>query len=171
MSLFFTFILTYKHNFIWVFFASFEILNTPEIPSVAADQRPSSNCVSIFQEHWYMSYIDLLQRFELWNVSNEVIKLSTCSAITCLNQTSTTLHINCSNCKRPMSNKGWICDRYEWLGSRLVAYLFFVCFVVFDCSCPAGATSVPACAQCATMWSKDCLCGVRAAVTADTWST
>lgn len=58
-----------------------------------------------------MSYIDLLQRFELWNVSNEVIKLSTCGAITCLNQTSTTLHINCSNCKRPMSNKGWICDR------------------------------------------------------------
>ncbi|KAK6476233.1 GATOR complex protein WDR24 isoform X2 [Huso huso] len=63
------------------------------------------------QEHWYTSYIDLLQRFELWNVSNEVIKLSTCSAINCLNQTSTTLHINCSNCKRPMSNKGWICDR------------------------------------------------------------
>ncbi|XP_016327401.1 WD repeat-containing protein 24-like [Sinocyclocheilus anshuiensis] len=63
------------------------------------------------QEHWYMSYIDLLQRFELWNVSNEVIKLSTCGAIMCLNQASTTLHINCSNCKRPMSNKGWICDR------------------------------------------------------------
>lgn len=63
------------------------------------------------QEHWYMSYIDLLQRFELWNVSNEVIKLSTCSAITGLNQASTTLHINCSNCKRPMNTKGWICDR------------------------------------------------------------
>ncbi|XP_031417191.1 GATOR complex protein WDR24 [Clupea harengus] len=63
------------------------------------------------QEHWYMSYIDLLQRFELWNVSNEVIKLSTCPAIGCLNQTSTTLHINCSNCKRPMNNRGWICDR------------------------------------------------------------
>uniref|UniRef100_A0A8C4SX32 GATOR2 complex protein WDR24 n=1 Tax=Erpetoichthys calabaricus TaxID=27687 RepID=A0A8C4SX32_ERPCA len=63
------------------------------------------------QEHLYTSYVDLLQRFELWNVSNEVIKLSTCSAINCLNQASTTLHINCSNCKRPMSNKGWICDR------------------------------------------------------------
>ncbi|XP_030625773.1 GATOR2 complex protein WDR24 [Chanos chanos] len=63
------------------------------------------------QEHWYMSYIDLLQRFELWNVSNEVIKLSTCGAISCLNQASTTLHINCSNCKRPMNNRGWICDR------------------------------------------------------------
>lgn len=63
------------------------------------------------QEHWYTSYVDLLQRFRLWNVSNEVIKLSTCSAISCLNQASTTLHINCSNCKRPMSNKGWNCDR------------------------------------------------------------
>uniref|UniRef100_A0A8C4W7L8 WD repeat domain 24 n=1 Tax=Gopherus evgoodei TaxID=1825980 RepID=A0A8C4W7L8_9SAUR len=63
------------------------------------------------QEHWYTSYIDLLQRFQLWNISNEVIKLSTCRAINCLNQASTTLHINCSNCKRPMSNKGWICDR------------------------------------------------------------
>ncbi|KAK9396682.1 GATOR complex protein WDR24 [Crotalus adamanteus] len=63
------------------------------------------------QEHWYMSYIDLLQRFQLWNISNEVIKLSTCRAIHCLNQASTTLHINCSNCKRPMSNKGWICNR------------------------------------------------------------
>lgn len=63
------------------------------------------------QEHWFTSYIDLLQRFKLWNVSNQVIKLSTCSAINCLNQASTTLHINCSNCKRPMSNKGWICDR------------------------------------------------------------
>ncbi|KAM4602311.1 GATOR2 complex protein WDR24 [Discoglossus pictus] len=63
------------------------------------------------QEHWFTSYVDLLQRFKLWNVSNQVIKLSTCSAINCLNQASTTLHINCSNCKRPMSNKGWICDR------------------------------------------------------------
>ncbi|XP_056389997.1 GATOR complex protein WDR24 [Hyla sarda] len=63
------------------------------------------------QEHWFTSYIDLLQRFKLWNVSNQVIKLSTCSAINCMNQASTTLHINCSNCKRPMSNKGWICDR------------------------------------------------------------
>lgn len=68
-------------------------------------------CRAVPQEHWYTSYIDLLQRFQLWNISNEVIKLSTCRAINCLNQASTTLHINCSNCKRPMSNRGWICDR------------------------------------------------------------
>lgn len=102
-----------------------------------------------------MSYIDLLQRFELWNVSNEVIKLSTCGAITCLNQTSTTLHINCSNCKRPMSNKGWICDRCDRLGSRSTARTcktFQFCWIVTVCLPPPGATSVPACAQCATMW-------------------
>ncbi|XP_012515086.1 PREDICTED: WD repeat-containing protein 24 [Propithecus coquereli] len=63
------------------------------------------------QEHWYTSYIDLLQRFRLWNVSNEVVKLSTSRAISCLNQASTTLHVNCSHCKRPMSSRGWVCDR------------------------------------------------------------
>ncbi|XP_059809700.1 GATOR complex protein WDR24-like isoform X1 [Hypanus sabinus] len=63
------------------------------------------------QEHWYMSYIDLLQRFRLWNVANEVIKLSTCRSINCLNQASTTLHVNCNNCKRPMNTHGWMCER------------------------------------------------------------
>ncbi|XP_072444373.1 GATOR2 complex protein WDR24-like [Chiloscyllium punctatum] len=63
------------------------------------------------QEHWYTSYIDLLQRFQLWNVANEVIKLSTCRSITCLNQASTTLHVNCNNCKRPMNTRGWMCER------------------------------------------------------------
>lgn len=59
-----------------------------------------------------MSYIDLLQRFCLWNVSNEVVKLSTSRAVSCLNQASTTLHVNCSHCKRPMSSRGWVCDRW-----------------------------------------------------------
>lgn len=73
------------------------------------------------QEHWYTSYIDLLQRFCLWNVSNEVVKLSTSRAVSCLNQASTTLHVNCSHCKRPMSSRGWVCDRWvcrAGLGSR-----------------------------------------------------
>ncbi|XP_076154666.1 GATOR2 complex protein WDR24 [Alosa pseudoharengus] len=78
---------------------------------IVLGERIRKEIDDLTQEHWYMSYIDLLQRFELWNVSNQVIKLSTCAAIGCLNQTSTTLHINCSNCKRPMNNRGWICDR------------------------------------------------------------
>ncbi|XP_076998407.1 GATOR2 complex protein WDR24 isoform X3 [Tamandua tetradactyla] len=63
------------------------------------------------QEHWYTSYLDLLQRFRLWNVSNEVVKLSTSRAVSCLNQASTTLHVNCSHCKRPLSSRGWVCGR------------------------------------------------------------
>ncbi|XP_012587166.1 PREDICTED: WD repeat-containing protein 24 [Condylura cristata] len=64
------------------------------------------------QEHWYTSYIDLLQRFCLWNVSNEVVKLSTSRAVSCLNQASTTLHVNCSHCKRPMSSR--VAQRYAF---------------------------------------------------------
>ncbi|XP_026880608.2 GATOR complex protein WDR24 isoform X1 [Electrophorus electricus] len=86
---------------------------------IVLGERIRKEVDELTQEHWYMSYIELLQRFELWNVSNEVIKLSTCSAITCLNQASTTLHINCSNCKRPMNNKGWICDRFKLEGKQV----------------------------------------------------
>lgn len=85
---------------------------TPAPVSVPREARaltpPSLSCR---QEHWYTSYIDLLQRFCLWNVSNQVVKLSTSRAISCLNQASTTLHVNCSHCKRPMSSRGWVCDR------------------------------------------------------------
>lgn len=62
------------------------------------------------QEHWYTSYIGLLRRFCLWSVSNQVVKLSTSRAISCLSQASTTLHVNCSHCKRPM-NGGAGCGR------------------------------------------------------------
>ncbi len=33
-----------------------------------------------------------------------------------------------------------------------------------------GATSVRACVRCVITWSRACLCGVRDAVTEDTWS-
>lgn len=38
------------------------------------------------------------------------------------------------------------------------------------CSSPLGVTSVPAYVQCATMWWRECLCGVRAAAMVDTWN-
>lgn len=87
----------------------------PNVPSC------SNFLVPTLQEHWYTSYIDLLQRFRLWNVSNEVVKLSTSQAVSCLNQASTTLHVNCSHCKRPMSSRGWVCDRWGYGGSSLGA--------------------------------------------------
>lgn len=38
------------------------------------------------------------------------------------------------------------------------------------CSPPLGVASVPAYVQCATMWWRECLCGVRAAAMVDTWN-
>ncbi|XP_028904840.1 GATOR complex protein WDR24 isoform X2 [Ornithorhynchus anatinus] len=95
------------------FYAAQGDVQTAASVLIALGERVRKEIDEQTQEHWYTSYIDLLQRFRLWNVSNQVIKLSTCRAITGLNQASTTLHINCSNCKRPMSNKGWICDRQQ----------------------------------------------------------
>lgn len=87
---------------------SFPLYPDPSLPG-----NTNLNLSPPHQEHWYTSYIDLLQRFCLWNVSNEVVKLSTSRAVSCLNQASTTLHVNCSHCKRPMSSRGWVCDRCD----------------------------------------------------------
>ncbi|KAJ3608346.1 hypothetical protein NHX12_025394 [Muraenolepis orangiensis] len=38
---------------------------------IVLGERIRKEIDDLTQEHWYMSYIDLLQRFELWNVSNE----------------------------------------------------------------------------------------------------
>lgn len=126
------------------------------------------------QEHWYTSYIDLLQRFRLWNVSNEVVKLSTSRAVSCLNQASTTLHVNCSHCKRPMSSRGWVCDRWgsgvgSW-GRGLQAAQEPPLRRPPSCP-PPGATAALACVPSATTWSRVCSCGARAAATAATCST
>lgn len=68
-----------------------------------------------------------------------------------------------------------------WVGSRVAACMCCVSvgFSQTDrnelwqlpCVSPSGATSVPVYAPCVTMWWRDCSCGVRAAATADIWST
>ncbi|KAG9510417.1 Elongation factor Tu, mitochondrial, partial [Fragariocoptes setiger] len=66
----------------------------------------------IVRESWYHSYIDLLSKFQLWNVMSQVIKLSPLSNINSINQTSTTIYTACGTCGRPLNGKvGWICDR------------------------------------------------------------
>lgn len=64
------------------------------------------------RESWYYSYIDLLSKFQLWNVMAQVINLSPLSNINSINQTSTTIYTTCGTCNRPLGGKvGWICDR------------------------------------------------------------
>lgn len=66
----------------------------------------------IVRESWYHSYIDLLSKFQLWNVMSQVIKLSPLPNINSINQTSTSIYTACGFCNRPLNGKvGWICDR------------------------------------------------------------
>lgn len=64
------------------------------------------------RESWYYSYIDLLSKFQLWNVMAQVINLSPLQNINSINQTSTTIYTTCGTCNRPLNGKvSWICDR------------------------------------------------------------
>jgi WD40 repeat protein len=64
------------------------------------------------RESWYHSYIDLLSKFQLWNVMAQVINLSPLPNINSINQTSTTIYTTCGTCNRPLNGKvGWICER------------------------------------------------------------
>lgn len=64
------------------------------------------------RESWYHSYIDLLSKFQLWNVMAQVINLSPLQNINSINQTSTSIYTCCGSCNRTLNGKvGWICDK------------------------------------------------------------
>ncbi|XP_055321003.1 GATOR complex protein WDR24 isoform X1 [Sitodiplosis mosellana] len=55
-------------------------------------------------EYWLISYIDLLQRHQFWREATEVVKLSWLRRVCQVNQQSTSVHINCGDCGRLVSN-------------------------------------------------------------------
>ncbi|CAN8021181.1 unnamed protein product [Ixodes persulcatus] len=69
------------------------------------------------QEAWFLSYIDLLSRFEMWNVIARVIALSSVPSVSTLNQQSTVVHTLCSGCSKPLARSGWFCDRCKAVAS------------------------------------------------------
>ena len=54
---------------------------------------------------------ELLGRFSLWSICNEVIKLSHLPQIAMMNQQSTIIHLRCNKCNKPLLRCGWLCDR------------------------------------------------------------
>lgn len=72
------------------------------------------------QEHWFHSYIDLLSKFQLWSVINQVSNLSVLSAINSLNQISTSIYTSCAGCNKPLANNksGWFCERCKKVTSK-----------------------------------------------------
>ena len=72
------------------------------------------------QEHWFHSYIDLLSKFQLWSVINQVANLSVLPSINSLNQLSTTIYTTCAGCNKPLNNNkcGWFCERCKKVTSK-----------------------------------------------------
>ncbi|KAK7072621.1 WD repeat-containing protein 24 [Halocaridina rubra] len=63
-------------------------------------------------EHWFMSYIELLQRFELWNVANQVIQLATnLPAVSQQNQKSTSVTLQCGRCGATVARNSLLCRK------------------------------------------------------------
>lgn len=63
-------------------------------------------------EHWFQSYIDLLQRFQLWNVSNQVIQLAVdLPSIQQINQKSTTFSLQCGQCAHTLQKNKLMCRK------------------------------------------------------------
>lgn len=63
------------------------------------------------QENWFLSYIDLLSRFQLWTTACEIIALSHLPQVMQMNQVSTTIHTACAHCSRRLEHNSWVCDR------------------------------------------------------------
>ncbi|KAG8199533.1 hypothetical protein JTE90_009375 [Oedothorax gibbosus] len=62
------------------------------------------------QEQWFHSYLELLSRFKLWNIANEVIALSSLPTVNSLNQQSTNVYALCGKCQKYINQSGWYCN-------------------------------------------------------------
>lgn len=96
--------------FSFLFYIQFEINN----------KQNNNNFISfiiiIIKEYWLLSYIDLLQRHQFWNEATEIIKLSWVRRVCQVNQQSTSVHINCGECGRIVSNSCF-CNKCKSLQS------------------------------------------------------
>ncbi|KAK8398935.1 hypothetical protein O3P69_004206 [Scylla paramamosain] len=85
-------------------------------------------------EHWFLSYIDLLQRFQLWNVANQVIQLAAgLPSVQQLNQQSTVVTLQCGRCNYSLGKNSLLCRKCGCVSARcalchgLVRGLFVWC--------------------------------------------
>jgi hypothetical protein len=59
---------------------------------------------------WIVSYIELLQRRNIYAAANEVIRFSDIESVRSANQKSTTIHTGCPHCRKPLYKSGVQCD-------------------------------------------------------------
>ncbi|XP_066945306.1 GATOR2 complex protein WDR24 isoform X1 [Macrobrachium rosenbergii] len=63
-------------------------------------------------EHWFLAYIELLQRFQLWNVASQVIQLAAgLPSVWQQNQQSTSITLQCGRCRYTLPRNSLSCRK------------------------------------------------------------
>jgi len=64
-------------------------------------------------EHWWLSYVELLQKLQLFTKANEILSQCSLPAVHTMNQQSTTVYTACTKCGKSLArNAGaWWCER------------------------------------------------------------
>eukprot|EP00118_Oscarella_pearsei_P014570 m.125492 g.125492 ORF g.125492 m.125492 type:complete len:148 (+) comp37877_c0_seq1:2166-2609(+) len=112
-------------------------------------------------EQWFLSYIELLQQFQLCSTAALVIKVCPLESVNGLNLESTMIPSNCNKCRKPLGKAGWFCDRCLLLTNSCSFWYVLLPFL------PLSSISHPS----ATRLSKGFTSGARVVVTAVTWRT
>jgi len=63
-------------------------------------ERSKSMIDPVTVEAWFLEYIDILYRLQLWNIATNVIRHSIAPGIRSMNQNSTIINILCGNCNK-----------------------------------------------------------------------
>ncbi|XP_058806827.1 GATOR complex protein WDR24 [Phymastichus coffea] len=75
------------------------------------DRRKDLKIELAVQEHWLLEYLEMLNKFRLWEVATRIIQLAWIPSISQMNQQSTTIHASCSACTKALQRSAWLCDR------------------------------------------------------------
>ncbi|XP_043270686.1 GATOR complex protein WDR24 isoform X2 [Venturia canescens] len=88
-----------------------DIQTTVTILIALGEKRNNLKIEKEVQEHWLLEYIDLLGRYKLYEVITQIIQLAWIPSISQMNQQSTTIHLSCTACSKPLQRSAWYCDR------------------------------------------------------------
>uniref|UniRef100_A0A336LK17 GATOR2 complex protein WDR24 n=1 Tax=Culicoides sonorensis TaxID=179676 RepID=A0A336LK17_CULSO len=74
------------------------------------------------QEFWVLSYIELLQRYQLWNEAARVMNICQLPGVRETNQQSTSVLTGCGSCNKTLSNIPWYCEKCKSTEATKCAY-------------------------------------------------
>jgi len=90
------------------FYAEQGDLQTAVVMTIVLGTRISVPLLEMRQ--WSMAYVEILRRLQLWEPANVIIRYSTDSAVRVMNQGSTSVHLGCAKCGKPLTKYGYYCE-------------------------------------------------------------